>query len=161
MTAVAAWDTTIVSRLRPGSRAALYVQEEALAGRTVCVPAPVLSEVAYGFARRGASLARNLRWFQRLARSPLMCVLAYDREAGLLAGKLRALAPQAPAVGRHDRRTKPERRVSWLLDLQIAATAYAAGHDVATDNRRDFEAIAQLLKRDLGLEPLGVYDPPV
>jgi hypothetical protein len=31
---------------------------------------------------------------------------------------------------------------AWRLDIQIAATCWAAGHDVATENTGDFERIA-------------------
>ncbi len=37
------------------------------------------------------------------------------------------------------------RQASWLLDIEIAATAFAAGLDVATENRADFEALADAL----------------
>ncbi len=37
------------------------------------------------------------------------------------------------------------RQASWLLDIEIAATAFAAGLDVATENRVDFEALADAL----------------
>jgi hypothetical protein len=37
------------------------------------------------------------------------------------------------------------RQASWLLDIEIAATAFAAGLDVATENRADFEALADTL----------------
>ena len=38
------------------------------------------------------------------------------------------------------------REAAWILDVQIAATAFAAGLDVATENRADFEAIAAVLR---------------
>ena len=38
-----------------------------------------------------------------------------------------------------------ELRAGWVLDLQIAACAWAHGHTVATDNRRDFDAISDLV----------------
>jgi hypothetical protein len=53
------------------------------------------------------------------------------------------------------------RQASWLLDMQIAATAYAAGLDVATENRADFVAISDALA-DLfpDAPPLVVVDGP-
>jgi len=47
--------------------------------------------------------------------------------------------------GRRDQRSKTMRQASWLLDIQIAATAFTAGLDVATANRRDFQALADAL----------------
>jgi predicted nucleic acid-binding protein len=37
------------------------------------------------------------------------------------------------------------RQAAWLLDIQIAATAFASGLHVVTTNRADFEDIAELL----------------
>ena len=37
------------------------------------------------------------------------------------------------------------RQSSWLLDIQIAATAFAAGLGIATENRGDFEALGYTL----------------
>jgi predicted nucleic acid-binding protein len=96
-----------------------------------------------------------------LSTTPKVEILAIGREAGFLAGRLRALAHHPPDRGRRDARTKPERRVSWLLDLQIAAAAWASGCDVATENNGDFEAIADLLAAKLGLEPLIVHRSPL
>lgn len=52
--------------------------------------------------------------------------------------------------------------MAWILDIQIAATAWTEGYGVATRNRRDFE-----LLRDLIAElypqttPLEVRGPPL
>jgi hypothetical protein len=37
------------------------------------------------------------------------------------------------------------RQAAWLLDIQIAATAFASGLQVVTANQADFERIAELL----------------
>lgn len=158
-----AWDTTLVSRLRPDSPALAHVETCARDRRPVRVPSAVLTEAAYGLQRaaeRDPKFGAQLEWLHDLARGPEIEVLALDGDAGVLAGRLRALQPYPPGRGSRDERTKPERRAAWLLDLQIAATAWTAGCDLATENRRDFELIARLLSDKLGLEPLGVLASP-
>lgn len=164
MTPPIAWDTSLVSRLWPGTPALAYLEDEALAGRPLRIPAPVLTEISFGLARaalRDARFAAQLEWIEDLMCHPKVEILALGREAGFLAGRLRALGHHPPDRGRRDARTKPERRVSWLLDLQIAAAAWASGCDVATENTGDFEAIANLLVAELGLEPLIVHRSPL
>jgi hypothetical protein len=54
------------------------------------------------------------------------------------------------------------RQASWLLDIQIAATAFAAGLDVATDNRGDFQALGDALAALFpGAPPLAVVAGPL
>jgi predicted nucleic acid-binding protein len=138
------------------------VEAGARAGHPVGVPAPVLTEVTFGLARAAARDARfgaQLSWLEGLVHGPEVRVLPFDRDAGLLAGRLRALGPHPGGTGRRDPRAKPERRVAWVLDLQIAATAWVAGCDLATENRSDFARIADLLV-EIGLERLGIRDAP-
>jgi hypothetical protein len=61
----------------------------------------------------------------------------------LIAGRLRGLLPHPPT--RRDRRSKTMRQASWLLDIEVVATAFAAGLDVATENRADFELLRDTL----------------
>jgi hypothetical protein len=54
------------------------------------------------------------------------------------------------------------RQASWLLDIEIAATAFAGGLDVATENRADFEALASTLAALFpGAPALAVLDSPL
>jgi predicted nucleic acid-binding protein len=87
-------------------------------------------------------------------------VVPLDGRAALVAGRLRARAT-LPVPSKGDKRTKAQRRVAWQLDLEIAATCWAAGYDIATENRADFERIAIALA-DLvpGAPPLEVLPPP-
>ena len=72
-------------------------------------------------------------------------VVPMDGLAALVAGRL--LARSSPPAKRRDRRSKTARRRSWLFDVQSAATCWASGHNVATDNRDDFDMIADALAR--------------
>lgn len=162
MAPAVAWDTTLVSRLHPEGPALASLETAAGVGHPVGVPAPVLTEVTFGLARAAARDTRfegHLTWLEAVVRGPEVRVLPVDRDAGLLAGRLRALAPHPGVTARRDPRTKPERRVAWVFDLQIAAAAWVAGYDLATENRTDFVRIADLLV-EIGLEPLDIRDAP-
>jgi len=59
------------------------------------------------------------------------------------------------------RRPAAHTRVAWLLDIEIAATMFAAGLDVATHNQRDFEALRDALAALFPDAPaLGVVEGP-
>lgn len=73
---------------------------------------------------------------------------------------VRRVLPHPPA--KRDRRSKTMRQASWLEDIEIAATAFAAGLDVATENRGDFGALAEALAALFPDAPaLAVVDGPV
>jgi predicted nucleic acid-binding protein len=99
-------------------------------------------EIAYGLA--SASLDSALAWFTRLTTSSLIVMLPLDAEAAVVAGRVRAAHPTPPTNGGR-RGSKPEQRAGWMLDIQIASCAWAHGYAIATDNRRDFEAIRSSL----------------
>jgi len=142
----ALWDTTLASRLHPHSEVLDYVVDQGADGTPVRVAAPAVLEIAYGYQRMATDDQRYgelLGWFTRLLASDVFSVVALDGRAALVAGRLRGVLPHAP--GGRDRRSKTMRQASWLLDIQIAATAFAAGLDVATENHRDFEALGEAL----------------
>jgi predicted nucleic acid-binding protein len=142
----ALWDTTMASRLHPHGDVLDYVVERAAEGMPVRVAAPAILEIAYGYQRMANSDARYanlLAWFTRLLASDAFAVVALDGRAALIAGRLRGLLPHPPA--RRDRRSKTMRQASWLLDIEVAATAFAAGLHVATENRADFELLRDTL----------------
>ena len=143
----ALWDTTLASRLHPHGDVLDYVVDQVAAGTPVRVAAPAVLEIAYGYQRSASRDARYgdlLAWFTRLLASDAFAVVALDGRAALVAGRLRGVLPYPPPT-RRDPRSKTMRQASWLLDIQIAATAFAAGLDVATENRADFEALADAL----------------
>lgn len=158
------WDTTLASRVHPHGKVVEYVIDQVAAGAPVRVAAPAVLEIAYGYQRMASTDARYgelLAWFTHLLASDTFSVVALDGRAALIAGRLRGMLPHPPA-GRRDRRSKTMRQASWLLDIEIAATAFAAGLDVATENRADFEALGETLA-DLfpDAPPLSVVDGPL
>lgn len=159
----ALWDTTLASRLHPRGEVLDYVIDQVADGMPVRVAAPAVLEIAYGYQRMAAGDARYgelLRWFTRLLASDVFSVVALDGRAALVAGRLRGVVPHPPA--KRDRRSKTMRQASWLLDIEIAATAFAAGLDVATENRGDFEVLADALAALFPDAPaLAVVDGPL
>ncbi len=107
-------------------------------------------------ARDGELLA----WFTRTLASDAFSVVALNGRAALVAGCLRGVRPHPPA--KRDRRSKTMRQASWMLEIGIAAIAFAAGLDVATANRADFEALRDALARLFADGPaLAVVDGPL
>jgi predicted nucleic acid-binding protein len=159
------WDTSLFSRVSPGTDAYEYFVEQAALGEPVAVAAGAVLERAYGFEAAAATrpeFAVALRWVEiEVVGGDLCRVVPLDGRAALVAGRLRARADLPPAA-KGDKRTKAQRRAAWHLDLQIAATCWAAGYEVATSNRRDFELIAAELKAVAPTAPeLEVLDAPV
>lgn len=157
-----AWDTTVVSQLHPTGRyRALYAAREAIDAAFV-LTAPTVLEAKYGISRLAPTTRVEARdWYERFFDGPLARVLPVDRAAAGLAGELRARHPLTPSRGRRDPRSRGDRRVAWVLDVLIAATAWTSGYGVTTHNRRDFELLRDLISElhpDLG--PLAVEDPP-
>lgn len=159
----ALWDTTLASRLHPHSDVLDYIFDQVAAGTPVRIAAPAVLEIAYGYQRTAAGDHRYrelLAWFTRALASDAYSVVALDGRAALVAGRLRGVLPHPPA--RRDRRSKTMCQASWLLDIQIAATAFAAGLDVATQNRADFEALSDTLAELFPDAPvLAVIDGPL
>lgn len=141
-----AWDTTLVSRLYPGGALERHLIERAQAGEPVAATAPTVMEVVRGLQGSPPDVARALPWFIGLVTSDLLEILALDRAAAIVAGRLRALHP-APPTGTRRKGTKPEQRAGWVLDIQIAACAWTHGRDIATENVRDFAALSELIRR--------------
>lgn len=160
----ALWDTSLASRLHQTSPELEYVRAQTALGVPVGVAAPTVLEVVYGFAKPASDapgFARALAWFTELVGRGDLAVVPFDGAAALVAGRVRAARPHPPP-SRRDKRSKTMRQAAWLLDIQIAATAFAAGRDVATENRADFEALAATLAALYpSAPPLAVVDGPV
>jgi predicted nucleic acid-binding protein len=142
--------------------------ECALTDEPISVTAPTVMEVARGIQAMAATRnelsgdrpAPALTWFIRLVASDLVEILSLDRAAAILAGQLRALHP-VPPTGARRKGVKPEQRAGWVLDIQIAACAWTHGREIATENRRDFEALRDLITQlHPETSPLVVMPPP-
>lgn len=159
------WDTTLVSRIHPASGVLDYVVDQAAADDIVRIAAPAVLEVVYGYQLKAAEDPRFrelLRWFTRFVASTAVSVVPLDARAAIVAGQVRGESPHAPPKRSGDRRSKTMRQASWLMDIEIAASAFAAGLDVATDNRADFDVLGELLSRLYpGAPKLAVVDSPV
>jgi predicted nucleic acid-binding protein len=158
------WDTSVASRLHPSGALLDHALDRHAEGAPVRVAAPAVLEMAYGYGRMALTDRRFVAlsaWLTRLIDDDTLTVVAFDGRAALVAGRLRALHPHPPAR-RGDKRSKTMRQAAWLLDIQIAATAFAAGLDVATENRADFELLGeQLVALFPAAPPLAVFDGPL
>jgi predicted nucleic acid-binding protein len=144
------WDTMFASKLRLGRRDIL---EAAVAQRGTAyeplLAAPVVSEVVFGF-RRSSGGARDAAWWEGnvLAGAQRLRYVSPSLEAVVLAARVRARQPASPAKARRtEGRKDPERRVSWSRDIALAAIAATSGLPLATENLRDFTAIAALIRQ--------------
>jgi predicted nucleic acid-binding protein len=164
-----AWDTTLISRIYPGGALERYLLDSADADERVAIAAPTVMEVTRGIQAAGVvgsrsiaeRLALALRWFIGLVASDLVEILSLDRSAAIVAGRLRAMHP-TPPTGARRAGVKPEQRAAWVLDIQIAACAWTHGRDIATENRRDFEVLRDLIAESYpDTPPLRVCSPPL
>jgi predicted nucleic acid-binding protein len=130
----------------------------------VSITAPTVSGVVRGLGATAASkpgIAPALSWFVGLVASDLLEVLSFDRPAAIVAGRLRAIQP-TPPTGARRKGVMPEQRAAWVLDMQIAACAWTHGRQIATENRRYFEALSDIIARLYpDSPPLAVTHSPV
>lgn len=142
------WDTSVLSRSLVSRSRMERAFELAGRGDPIRVAAPAVLEVAYGIELVASNEVRHvgrLKLLDRFVREGVFRVVALDSRAALVAGRLRARCAHAPAAPRGDRRSKTMRQAAWLLDIQIAATAFAGGLQVVTANQDDFEVMAHHL----------------
>lgn len=158
------WDTTLVSRLRPGADLLEEVHRHDRLGEPVGIASVSLLEVSYGLSKAAnagrSDFARLNAWFRAFAVSGVARVLGLGADGALLAGEVRALLPVPPEGGRPRTRSKAEARVAWAHDTQIACAAWEAGHDLATVDVAHFLAIARCINDVAGgAHPLNVTAP--
>jgi predicted nucleic acid-binding protein len=161
---MAVWDTSVASGLHPAHPLFELASEAALADEPVLLATPTVQEIAFGLqAQVEPRFAALLVWFRELFAAGALEVLPLSWEAALLAGQLRAMLP-VPPTGRRSQRgrgAKPERRVAWIADIQIAATAWLAGEPVCTADQEHFEALAGAIARLFPKEQkLEMIPPP-
>jgi predicted nucleic acid-binding protein len=120
-------------------------------------------EATRGYQARATTnqrAAATLGWLTELTSTGLLEVLPFDRAAATVAGRIRALHPVAPS-GVRRKGAKPEQRAGWVMDIQIAACTWTHGRDLATENRRDFERLRDLIAEIYPESPpLVLADPP-
>lgn len=158
------WDTSVLSRLHPDGPLLEHVLDQAVAENPVRIASVALLEVAYGYQRRiqDPRYRPLLDWLTGLLAGNAFRAVPLDGRAAIVAGRVRAEMPHPPATRRGERRSKTMRQAAWLLDIEIAATAYMAGLDVATENRHDFESIAGVLGALFPrAEPLAIVPAPL
>jgi predicted nucleic acid-binding protein len=142
------WDTSVASGLRPEGKLFELAAVAALAGEPIRLAAPTVTEISYGLQCRSEDerYARALGWFTEILGSGLLEVIPVTREAALAAGRLRALHPLPPSSssrGRAETRSKPERRVAWVADIQIAVCAWLQGEALCTADENHFGLLSQ------------------
>lgn len=164
-----AWDTTLVSRLRETGVEIDYLNERLAAGDPVAITSTSILEVAYGFRREAdagnRSFVRLLAWLKRFVEAGPAELLPLTPRAALFAGEIRArrrTAPPARTRRRTEGRSRAEARAAWILDIQIAATAWTAGREIVTADTDHFSAIANVIAELAPGGPrLRVLTPPV
>lgn len=165
---MAVWDTSVASGLHPAGPLFELASEAALSAEPVLLAAPTVQEIAFGLQRKAPGDPRfqaALDWFTEILDAGVLGVLPLTWEAALLAGRLRAKHPAPPAATvsrpKRSRGPKPERRVAWVTDIQIAATTWLAGEPVCTADRVHFKTLSNGIA-DLypGEGKLEVLPPP-
>jgi predicted nucleic acid-binding protein len=159
------WDTSVASGLRPEGKLFELAAVAALAGEPIRLAAPTVAEISFGLQRRSEDerFVKALAWFTEILQSGLLEVLPVTREAALLAGRVRALQPLPPSSAsrrRAETHSKPEWRVAWVADIQIAACTWLQGERLCTADQVHFsllgQGIAQLFPQEGALEVLPV-----
>jgi hypothetical protein len=115
----------------------------------VLLPGPCVREVLYGLWRRaardGSRFAAAATWFATtLLGEGGLRVLNLDGAGLVVAARLRARVPSPPSPRRKGQ-TKPDRRVGWVADIEIAAIAWRWQLPLLTQNEHDFSVLATAL----------------
>ncbi len=161
----AAWDTTTAARLRPDSPVLDHVQDRRRTGDTIAFTATTLKEICYGLHKASTAgtqaAGAQLRWLRDQIDAGLIDVLPFDDRAADIAGALRAAIPTPPSTLRRPRdRSKPDNRVAWILDIQIAATVFTHGYDLLTADAHHSIIAAQLATLAPTAPALRIHPPP-
>jgi predicted nucleic acid-binding protein len=158
------WDTSVASGLHPDGQLFEVAAATALDGEPVFLAAATVSEVIYGLERKAEDprFAKARAWFTEILGSGVLEVLPPTREGALLAGLLRATHPIPPSSGKRDTRSKPERRVAWINDIQIAASAWLRAEPLCTRDQSHYRFLAKTIADRYPEEAeLELLAPPV
>jgi predicted nucleic acid-binding protein len=160
----AAWDTTTAARLRPESPVLDHAREHRRAGEPIAFTATTLKEISHGLHKAATAGTRGagaqLRWLRDQIDAGLIDVLAFDDRAADVAGALRAAIPTPPSTRRPRDRSKPEHRVAWILDIQIAATVFVHGYDLLTADAHHTILATRLAMLAPTAPTLHIHPPP-
>ncbi len=160
-----AWDTTTAARLRPDSPIFDHTRDRRQTGDPIAFTATTLKEISHGLrkaaAAGGHAASAQLQWLRDQIDAGLVEVLPFDDRAAEIAGALRATIPTPPSTLRRPRdRSKPDNRVAWILDIQIAATAFAHGYDLLTTDAHHTIIATQLATLAPTAPALRIHPPP-
>jgi len=113
----------------------------------VLLAAATVAEISFGLERESEDprFADALAWFIETLRAGAVEVLPLSREGALLTGQLRAFHPVPPSSKRGDKRSKPERGIAWINDIQIAASAWLRAEPIWTKDQDHFRFLADAL----------------
>jgi predicted nucleic acid-binding protein len=133
--------------------------DEARASRHFGLPLPALFEVSRGaFLAKSSGLLANVNWLTSLLaadprreRIQVLEPLTPDSETFLVAGKIHAgvAPPRKKRLG-----TREAQALAWYQDILIAATVWACGFDLVT-NDSDFSVMLPYLP---GLSLIAAVD---
>lgn len=143
-----------------------YVDARLAAGDPIGIASLSLLEVFYGLRLKAdagdARFLELLNWFQGFLDEGRVELLPLTARAAVVAGEIRARRRVPPPASRGSRRSRTEARAAWVMDIEIAATAWTAGRDIVSADRHHFETIADVLE-DLAPKSrrLDVLPPPV
>ena len=160
-----AWDTTTAARLRPDSPALDHARDRRRAGDPIAFTATTLKEISHGL-HKAATAGRQaagaqLRWLRDQIDAGLIEVLPLDDRAADIAGALRAAIPTPPSpIKRPRHRSKPDSRVAWILDIQIAATVFAHGYNLLTADAHHAIIATHLATLAPTAPALRIHPPP-
>lgn len=158
------WDTSVASGLHPESQLFDFAVERALAGEPVLLASATVAEIYYGLETKSKDprFEQALVWFNEILHAGVMGVLPLTLEGAQLAGLLRATQPVPPSVAKRNKRSKPDRRVAWINDIQIAASAWLRAEPVCTKDQPHFHFLAEAIaERYPGAGELEVISAPV
>ena len=133
----------------------------------ILIAAATVAEISFGLQQKAEDprFADALAWFTDILRSGLLGVLPLTREGALLSGQLRAsypLPPSGSSSRKRDTRSKPERRIAWVNDIQIAASAWLRAEPVCTADQGHFRFLASAIAERYPNEgELEILSPPI
>jgi predicted nucleic acid-binding protein len=138
MADVVVLDTNMDSRLTEPELAG-WAHEWLARRNLLAITAPTILERRFGYQAHFPQWESLWEVYVELLVARTVEVLPLDFVAAEIAGHVRTVCP-FPESGRRQRkgRSKAARRVSWILDILIAAIAARHGYPVFTANERDF-----------------------